>query len=105
MSSSESSSEYSSESAEETLENVYVHLLRCIGQMDGLETDIDWADAFRWNDAKLDAAALALYAVGSHVNKGDGRFKAAQRKAERRLAVKFVSELERAHSGGRKRRR
>ena len=87
------------------MRGAYEHLWMIASQMDGLETDIDWADAFRWNDAKLDAAALALYAVGSHVNKGDGRFKAAQRKAERRLAVKFVSELERAHSGGRKRRR
>ena len=87
------------------MQGAYEHLWMIASQTDGLETDIDWADAFRWNDAKLDAAALALYAVGSHVNKGDGRFKAAQRKAERRLAVKFVSELERAHSGGRKRRR
>ena len=88
------------------MRGAYEHLWMIASQTDGLETDIDWADAFRWNDAKLDAAALALYTVAVHVDVGgDDRFRAAQQRAERRLAVKFVSELERAHSGGRKRRR
>ena len=67
------------------------------------EYDPDYA--FRLNDAKLDAAAIACFALRfvTRETDGDARLKEAISKAEWRLQDKFFSELEKAN-GGRKRK-
>ena len=63
-------------------------------------------DAFRLNDAKLDVAAIACFALRfvTRETDGDARLEEAVDKAGWRLQDKFLSQLERAGEG-RKRKR
>ena len=105
--SSDSSSEDSGSGEADTMRTIYKGLAEVLllgTDNRGWEYDPDYA--FRLNDAKLDAAAIACFALRfvTRETDGDARLEEAVDKAGWRLQDKFLSQLERAGEG-RKRKR
>ena len=101
--SSDSSSEDSGSGKADTMHTIYKGLAEVCEDDECWEYDPDYA--FRLNDAKLDAAAMACFALRlvARETDGDARLEEAVDKAGLRLQDKFFSQLERI-SGGRKRK-
>ena len=100
--SSDSSSEDSGSGEVDTMRTTYKGIKELFPwEVDARVDEYNPEDAFRLNDAKLDVAAIACFALRfvTRETEGDARLEEAATKGLERLQDKFFSRLERAGEG------